>query len=138
MEVSLTDQIAEGFLARTLPKKEWTHHAHLRVGLWHLLRYPADETLDRLRDGIKQYNVATGGTNTDTSGYHETITRFYVWQIDQFLRQADRALPIDTLAEQLIQQFGDKKAPLRYYSEGRLMSVAARLGWVEPDLMLLA
>jgi hypothetical protein len=137
MEGSLTDRITEEFVALTLPKQEWTHHAHLRVGLWHLLRYPPKETLDRLRAGIKQYNLATGGTNTEASGYHETITRFYVWQIDWYLCQADRTLPIDVLAEELIRRFGDKKLPLKYYSEQRLMSVAARSGWVEPDLMAL-
>lgn len=131
---STTDRIAAAFLDGSLPREEWTHHAHLRVGLWHLLRHPFDEALDRLRSGIIRYNVACGVANTDTSGYHETITRFYAWAIGRFLRDAERDLTPDQLAEGLIAACGDKHLPLRYYSRERLMSPSARLGWVEPDL----
>jgi len=122
------------FLALTLPKPEWTHHAHLRVGLWHLLHYPPGEALTRLRDGIRAYNEVTGVANTPSSGYHESITRFYVWQIGRFLNGTDRSRPVDELAEELIRGFGNRDLPLRYWSQERLMSAAARLGWVEPDL----
>ena len=68
-----------------MPKAEWTHEAHLRVGLWHLLRYPEGEALRRLRDGIRRYNTACGVAKTEASGYHETITRFCVRVIGRFL-----------------------------------------------------
>jgi len=67
--------------------------------LWHLLRHPAEEALWLLRDRIQRYNVSTGVMNTDQAGYHETITRFYVWVINRFLRCADRSTEIDQLAE---------------------------------------
>ena len=73
-----TDRIVREFIARTLPKNEWTHQAHLRVGLWHALQYPDAAALDLLRARISAYNEATGVANTAQSGYHETITRFYV------------------------------------------------------------
>src|SRR4051794_39638968 len=57
---SKLDQLSAAFLERSLPKAEWTHAAHLRVGLWHLLRSPPDEALARMRSGIRQYNVACG------------------------------------------------------------------------------
>lgn len=38
------------------------------------------------------------------------------------------------LAEELIATWGDKRLPLVYYSEERLMSGTARRRWVEPDL----
>lgn len=131
--MSEVDRLAAGFLARTLPKAEWTHQAHLRVGLWHLLRYPPAEALDRLRDGIRRYNESIGGTNTETSGYHETITHFYVRVIENFLETADRSRPIDTLADELIVLHGDRDLPLRHWTRDRLMSVEARAAWVEPD-----
>ena len=37
-------------------------------------------------------------------------------------------------SESLIASLGDRDLPLRYYSRERLMSVAARTGWLEPDL----
>ena len=103
-EGRLSDGIANRPVGGRVPrllaaKAEWTHHAHLRVGLWHLLHYPPGEALDRLRDGIRLYNLATGGANTDTSGYHESITRFYVWVIARFLATADRTRPPDALAK---------------------------------------
>jgi hypothetical protein len=129
-----TEELVAAFVAGTLPKTEWTHQAHLRVGLWHLLHHAADEALDLLRDRIRRYNVACGVANTDHGGYHETITRFYVRVIDRFLQSADRQRPLDQLAEDLIRQWGDKELPLRYYSRERLFSVLARRQWVEPDV----
>jgi hypothetical protein len=130
---SAIERLVEAFRARTLPKSEWTHHAHLRVGLWHLARYEPGEALAALREGISRYNVATGVENTDSAGYHESITRFYVWQIGRFLAAADRSRPLDELAEELVRDYGDRELPLRYWSRERLMSREARLGWVEPD-----
>jgi hypothetical protein len=129
-----TEELVEAFIACTLPKEQWTHHAHLRVGLWHLLRYDVEEALARLRRRIRSYNASRGTMNTDHSGYHETITRFYVYVIAKFLRSADRQKEIDQLAEELIRQCGDKNLPLQYYSRERLSSVLARRQWIEPDL----
>jgi hypothetical protein len=134
---SSTDRLTEAFIACTLPKAEWTHHAHLRVGLWHLLHFPPERSLDHLRQRIRRYNEATGVANTDRSGYHETITRLYVRVIDRFLRESDRSRPIDLLAEELIRLWGDRELPFRHYSRERLLSTVARLGWVAPDLLPL-
>jgi hypothetical protein len=106
----------------------------MRVGLWHLLRYSPEDALDRLRDGIRRYNVACGVANTETSGYHESITRFYVELIARFVAAADRTRSVDDLADELVQDFGDRELPLQYWSRERLMSPSARRGWVEPDL----
>ena len=129
-----TDHLVGEFLARTLPKSAWTHHAHLRVGLWHAIRYSDDAALDLLRERISAYNVATGVANTAQSGYHDTITRFYVHVIRVFVRSADPNKPIDELAESLIERWGDKNLPLRHYSPQRLFNAEARRAWIEPDL----
>lgn len=132
------EALAADFVQKTLPKPAWTHEAHLRVGLWHLLRHTPVETLQLLRQRIRAYNLATGGENTDTAGYHETITRFYVWLIQSFLdTQAQPASP-DELAEQLIPACGDKDLPFRFWSKEVLFSIPARKGWVPPDLRELS
>lgn len=136
--MSAVDKLAEAFLDHSLPKEDWTHHAHLKVGLWHLLRFDKADALERLRLGIQTFNIAKGGQNSDTSGYHETITRFYVFVIDRFLADRDQGLPINQLAESLIDQYGAKDLPLRFYSRERLFTVEARRGWVEPDLQPLS
>ncbi|HWI19078.1 MAG TPA: hypothetical protein VNT81_15095 [Vicinamibacterales bacterium] len=132
--MSETDRIARALIDRTLPKAEWTHEAHLRVGLWHVHAHGAVAALELLRRRISLYNESVGTKNTDTSGYHETLTRFYVTVIDRFLAAADRSMEIDELARALIAMHGDRKLPLHHYSEGKLFSVVARRSWVEPDL----
>ena len=132
-----TDRIVREFIARTLPKTAWTHQAHLRVGLWHALQYPDAAALELLRGRISAYNEATGVPNTAQSGYHETITRFYLHVIRVFLRSVDLSAPIDELAHALIEQWGDKNLPLRHYSPHRLFSAEARRAWFEPDLVPL-
>jgi hypothetical protein len=131
---SQTERLVAKFLDRTLPKAEWTHQAHLRVGLWHVLRFPPAIALDRLREGITRLNEAHGTPNTDTGGYHETITRLYVAVIAGFAELCDRSRPLDDLAAELIALHGDRNLPLCYYSRERLDSVAARRGWIEPDV----
>ena len=131
---SRTDTLAAAFVAVTLPKKEWTHQAHLRVGLWHLLHHPADEALALLRSRIRALNESHGVANSETGGYHESITRFYVWRTAGFLDAAGRDRAVDELADELIARHGDKELPFRYWSKDLLMSREARFGWVEPDL----
>lgn len=132
---SLTERIAKAFCNCTLPKEEWSHEAHLKVGLWHLLKYSPIEAMCHLRDGIRQYNTACGVANTDTSGYHETITQFYVTIIKYFLEGQDIHQPVDRLATKLLKTYEDHNLVFTYYSKERLMSKEARCHWVEPDLL---
>jgi hypothetical protein len=125
-----TERIVQGLIERTLSKSEWTHQAHLRAGLWHVLHHSDEVALQLLRQRISAYNNATGLANTASSD--ETITRFYV--IRTFVRFADASRPIDELAEELIARFGDRKLPLRYYTQSRLFCATARLSWMEPDM----
>src|SRR6478752_1455120 len=70
--------IAAGLLARTLPRAEWTHEAHLAACACLILEYPDMDLEHELRGTISRYNEAVGGVNDDTQGYHETITQFYL------------------------------------------------------------
>ena len=118
----------------TLPRAEWTHHAHLAVGLWYLMRHDEVEATRLIRQGIWHYNKACGVKTTATSGYHETVTLFYVRVIASFLAAASLDCTLAALANSLVRACGDKNLPLRYYSRERLMSPEARAAWLEPDL----
>jgi hypothetical protein len=126
------------FNDQTLPKSEWTHAAHLSVGAWHVHRYGVEEAVNRLRQGIRALNDSHGTANTDSGGYHETITQAYAHLIAEFLAgpPEDRTLAerVDTL---LASPLAHKNALLEYYSKERLMSVAARREWNGPDLKAL-
>lgn len=135
MTTDRIDALAEGFLACTLPKEEWTHEAHLIVGLWHLNRYPFYEALLRMRCRIITYNQATGGVNSADSGYHETLTEFWLRQLAEFRRSAGEEKSLEQQCNQLFaSSFADRRLPFEYYSRELLFSVRARAKWTEPDL----
>ena len=114
------------FRARTLPKSAWTHEAHLAVCWQQLQQSSADEALVVLRDAIRDYNDSVGTVNSDSSGYHETITVFYVAAIAD-LGAADVGDVLDS-------PIAERSAPLEHWSPERLFSVEARRRWVAPDL----
>jgi hypothetical protein len=132
---AMLDAFVLRFHERTLPKPEWTHAAHLTVGAWHVHRYGVEEAVNRLRQAIRALNHSHGTPNTDSGGYHETITRAYAHLIEKFLTGCREG---STLAERvealLASPLAHKDALLEYYSKDRLMSVAARREWNRPDL----
>ena len=127
--------LASRFTALTLPKDEWTHAAHLTVGLWHVDRYGAAEALTRLRSGIRRLNESHGNVNTPTSGYHETITAAYVTLLAAYLDACPPGLSLAARVERLLAgPLAARDMLFTFYSRERLMSVDARARWVEPDL----
>jgi hypothetical protein len=131
-------RIGEGLLARTLPRADWTHEAHLAATTYLLSRRP-DIDLDRDLPGIiRRFNESVGGVNDDTQGYHDTITRVFLHGVRLFLGEADPEAPLHELVnELLLWPMGRRDWPLRFYSAERLFSVEARRHFVPPDLAAL-
>ena len=130
--------LAEGLIARSLAKEEWTHEAHLGATTYLLLKRPDIDLDSELPDLIRRFNESVGGVNSDTEGYHETITRAYLRGIRLFLKEADTSDPLHELVnELLLSPMGRRDWPLRFWSKDRLMSPQARLSFVEPDFAAL-
>ena len=129
------EHLGEGLLARTLPREEWTHEAHLAATTYLLLKRP-DVDLDKALPGIiRAYNESVGGVNSDSEGYHETITRVFLRGVRLFLAEADLKEPLYELVnELLLSPMGRRDWPLRFYSPQRLFSVEARRKFVRPDI----
>jgi len=128
------DDLVSSFRLRTLPKSAWTHRSHLAVGMWHVRRYGPAEALSKLRTGIRCLNDSHGTPNTDRHGYHETMTRAYVALIADFLSSCpENGTPADCVQALLTSPLAGRDVLLDYYSKDRLMSVAARRRWLEPD-----
>lgn len=128
-------RIGEGLIDCTLPREDWTHEAHLAATIW-LVRDRADIVPETdLRAIIKRYNESVGGVNDDTQGYHETITQVFVAAVRAHLdeRPMGDSL-VDIVNSLLLSERGARDWPLRSYSRERLFSVAARRGFVPPDL----
>jgi hypothetical protein len=131
-------RIGERFLACTLAKAEWTHEAHLATTLWLIVERPDVAPERDLPALIRRYNESVGGVNSDTDGYHETITQCFLRGVREYLARTEAALPLVEKVNGLLGgPEGKRDWPLRFYSRERLFSVEARRGWVEADLAAL-
>lgn len=119
--------------AGTLPKSEWTHAAHVAVAACHVFDHPADEALEKIRAGIIHYNACVGTLNTDHSGYHETLTRFWTGLIADFRRTRTWTSRLE-LVRAALGRFASDSALFRsYYSFDVVKDLRARREWVAPD-----
>jgi hypothetical protein len=131
-------RVGEGLLARDLPREEWTHEAHLAATTYLLLRHPEIDLDKELPGLIRRYNESVGGVNSDTEGYHDTITRMFLHGVRLFLSEADLGDPLHELVNGLLlSPIGQRDWPLRFYSRERLVSVEARRMYVPPDIAAL-
>jgi hypothetical protein len=127
------ERIGRGLEDRTLPKAEWTHVAHFAAAFW-LLADASRDAYGRMPYLIRAYNEACGVANTDSSGYHETITIASLRAADSWLA-AHADAPLDAaLGTFLETSLGRSDWLLRYWSRERLFSAAARREWQPPDL----
>lgn len=131
-------RIGEGLLARDLPREAWTHEAHFAATAYLLLRR-SDIDLDKQLPGlIRGFNESVGGVNSDSEGYHETITRTFLRGVRLFLMEADTSKPLQELVNQLLlSPMSRRDWPLRFYSTELLFSIEARRQFAAPDLAAL-
>jgi len=113
--------------------KPWTHAAHLAMAFWYLSRLDETAATERIRSGILHYNECQGTANTDTSGYHETLTIFWIRIVAKFLKDADASWSELEVANRLLETYAGRSGLWReYYSFDLLRSAESRRTWVEP------
>jgi len=126
-------RVGEAMLACTLPKDGWTHEAHLSTCLWLIAERP-DVLPERDLPGlIRRYNESVGGQNTDTAGYHETLTQLYIRGVRAFLASRNDGDLLTQVNALLASPMAPRDWPLRFYTRERLFSVEARRTWIEPE-----
>ncbi len=124
------------FIMKTLPKERWTHLAHLYTGIWHLLSGNFDEALCLMRSRIISYNEHVGGQNTATGGYHETLTVFYLKQLDAFISNHTNCQSFGDYCEAVAHSpLADKDYPFQFYDKEKLMSIQYRAMYVAPTIL---
>lgn len=128
------DKFLAAFESGTLPKERWTHSAHLLTGACYVHSLGEAPAIDKMRMCVRRYNEAVGGKNTETSGYHETITIAWIKLLTQLLRETpprERA----EFAHFAVERFSaDRSIFSRYYDFDLVKSVEARRTWVSPTL----
>ena len=133
------DAFVAAFEAGTLPKERWTHGAHLLTGACYVHGLGQAAAIAKMRECVRRYNEAVGGKNTETSGYHETITVAWIKLLDGLLREVRSgekpAMGRAEFARLAVERFaGDKEIWKRYYEFDLAGDVEARRRWVEPTL----
>ena len=128
------NDLVSQFRNQSLQKSDWTHELHLVVALWHLLEYKDFQTvLCHLRAGIILHNHSIGIQNTESRGYHETITIFWIKQLERFV-QTQESRDFGTLVEKLLKEppFIRKEYIFQFYDKEVLKSVQARATYIPP------
>ena len=134
------DEFLAAFEGGTLPKVRWTHAAHLLTGACYVHGLGVDTAMDKMRLCVKCYNVAVGGENTETSGYHETITIAWIKLLGRLLREAQASGPItraEFAALAVARYEADRSHLQQYYDFDLVGSIEARRTWVAPTLASL-
>ena len=131
------DAFLHAFESGTLPKARWTHAAHLFTGACYVHRLGEAAAIDHLRSAIPRYNESVGGLNTPTSGYHETVTVFWIKLLACLLAERE---PITraVFAHLAVAEFSTRRSIYGdFYDFDILTSLEARRTWIPPNLRTL-
>jgi hypothetical protein len=126
------DEFLAAFESGTLPKERWTHAAHLLAGSCYVHCLGQASAINHMRTCVRRYNEAVGGKNTATSGYHETITVFWIKVLDALLFQAQPITRAE-FAALAVERFASQRDLFRrFYDFDVIASTEARAVWIPP------
>jgi hypothetical protein len=121
--LTLVDRLERCLLA----KEEFHHRDHLTVAVVYLYASDLETSMDRMRSSLKRFASHNGVTGL----YHETLTRFWLQQVEKCL---DRRLCLSESVKKVKEQFNDKNQVFEYYTRERIESKEAQETWLQPDL----
>jgi hypothetical protein len=133
LSASTLDEFVRAWEARTLPKVQWTHAAHVAVCAFYTAEFGHAEALRRMRTGIPLYNVAVGGENTDNAGYHETLTCLWANIVRDFLAATVFPTTFDAVQAAVLRYGQERKLHQAFYRYDVVADHRARREWVPPD-----
>jgi hypothetical protein len=120
------DELITGFEAGSLPA--FAHADHVRLTILYLERHGRAEAERKLFDGLRRFAIGKGVPEK----FHVTMTIAWLDLIDdaraRYPEARDPAALVAACPELL-----NRDALLRFYTRERLMSAAAREGWLPPD-----
>ena len=135
----MTDQLSDDvqfwrlFNERSITAPDFGHTAHVRAAYLALKHHPFDEAAGVIREGLRALlEKAQRDGFAPTTGYHETITLFWLRVVAMHMARGEFADSHDFLRR--TPELLDKRLMLRHYSKDHLMSDEARARFVEPDL----
>ncbi len=131
------DDFIAAFEARTLPRERWTHGAHLLTGACYVHDLGEEAAANRMRERVAAYNLAVGGQNTATAGYHETVTVFWIKLLARTLEQW-RPIERVAFARRAVAEFEPRRGIFaEFYDFDVVASMDAGRTWIAPSLKTL-
>lgn len=129
----MTDnEFVQAFLSGSLPPVQFHHRDHLRLA-WSLVRQRGVEAASgAIAAGIQQFAAAHG----QAAKYHETLTRFWVHIVGHLVEARPDVAEFSTFLA-TYPQLLDKDLPYRHWRRETMGTAAARMRWIEPDLLAL-
>ncbi|HEV7859316.1 MAG TPA: hypothetical protein VGO91_11910 [Pyrinomonadaceae bacterium] len=121
--------LVQKFESCQLSLAEFKHRQHLTVALWYLSTSTEREAIERMCQGLQRFISHHGET-----GYHETITIFWLQVVRAFLAKPGTARPLPELANELLETHGNSRLINDYYSKDLISSEGARQTWVQPNI----
>ena len=126
------EEVVRKFEACEYALTEFPHVRHLTVAAWYFANLEPDDALARMRSGLLKFIG-----HHQKQGYHETITRFWMELVGNFLKNTSHRDSLVDSVNALIERYSSKEILFAYYSRERVMSEAAKKNWMEPDLQAL-
>jgi hypothetical protein len=120
------------FESGTLPRYCWTHAAHIAMCAARLWEEKANTT-DRIRKEIQHYNHSQGVVTRPASGYHETLTRFWIETVRAWLQSAHPESRLAAVCGAIKTLGLDSGLPAKRYTFDVFQSIEARTRWIPPD-----
>ena len=114
--------------------EKWDHQMHLAICCWYVMKTPgaAEESM---RDGIQALNRKLGVMTTPSSGYHETLTLFWIAKVRSLVEVCSG--PEIAVLNAVVGGLADRSLVYFHYSRELISSNDARRTWREPDLQRL-
>jgi len=122
-------ELVASFEACHFHPSEFRHYQHLAVALWYVWHLPFEQAAHRMTTGIRRLAETFGKT-----GYHETITLFWLQIVSDFAASDDRNESLAMTANKLVRRYENKNLIYDYYSADLIASAKAKAEWVDPDL----
>jgi hypothetical protein len=121
--------LVAAFETAALGPTEFTHRAHIAVALAYLAEAPLPVATERMRAALAYFTA-----QHRASGYHETLTLFWMRLLDHVAQARYATLPLWARINAAVQRYGSMAPVWAHYSRDHLFGGRARDEWVAPDL----
>jgi hypothetical protein len=120
----------------TLHYRKWTHNMHLITGLYIYLSY-GRRALPEMKERIWRFNEVVGKGN-DGTGYHDTLTVFWLWAVRQFCEENNIQKFDESAIGAMLNSapMQDRKLAENYYEDIDL--IVSRRRFMQPPLREMA